>query len=477
MISDNNHISYSAEDIKRYWKGQLSPKDMHAMEKAALDDPFLADAMEGMGLALEEHDEEAVTTELGNLKERFKTRVHPNPATAPVRSFRWWQVAAAALVIVVAGYWLFTNKAENKETAAVAKNDEAPAPTQPVPAKTADALSSSDTTALNDSIGITSGVVAAEKSEPGFHEFKTPTQKNNSDSLRLRQANPPASQQLKNLEGKTPGVQTLPVQIDNVRRAEQKPELDRFESNNARPPVNELKFDSSKSVTEVVRLPADLIPKPAVAAKELEEVKLQNIVSGVVTDNKNNPLANANIRLDDTNAFTTDPSGSFKIPARDSVINVSVSLPGYATQNFRLRRNFSNAGNTRDNQIQLQPSNAQLNEVVIVGYGSMKKAKGKADDAGYPPTALVQNAQPVNGWLAYEKYLETNKKLPPNNPNLVGEVVLSFNVSKRGELSGFKVEKSLSAQHDAEALRLVREGPAWKLRSGRKTRITVIVRF
>ncbi|MEI9808705.1 MAG: hypothetical protein WDO16_13070 [Bacteroidota bacterium] len=47
-MADNNNIkTFSAADIEKYHKGQLSPKEMHSLEKAALDDPFLADALEG----------------------------------------------------------------------------------------------------------------------------------------------------------------------------------------------------------------------------------------------------------------------------------------------------------------------------------------------------------------------------------------------------------------------------------------------
>jgi hypothetical protein len=113
----------------------------------------------------------------------------------------------------------------------------------------------------------------------------------------------------------------------------------------------------------------------------------------------------------------------------------------------------------------------------VVGYGSHKKAALSKDKSEYYPTAVVQNANPTYGWLAFEEYIEKNKRIPPENPNLVGEVVLSFAVNKRGELSEFKVEKSLSPQHDAEAQRLVRQGPSWKLQRGRKSRVTVIVRF
>ena len=47
MNESENIRNYSAADMEKYWKGQLTPAEMYAMEKAAMDDPFLADAMEG----------------------------------------------------------------------------------------------------------------------------------------------------------------------------------------------------------------------------------------------------------------------------------------------------------------------------------------------------------------------------------------------------------------------------------------------
>ena len=49
MSENNYHINYSASDIEKYWKGQLSAAEMHSMEKAAMDDPFLADAINVSG--------------------------------------------------------------------------------------------------------------------------------------------------------------------------------------------------------------------------------------------------------------------------------------------------------------------------------------------------------------------------------------------------------------------------------------------
>ena len=51
MAIDNNIKNFTADDIEKYHKGVLSAKEMHDLEKAAMDDPFLADALEGYAVA------------------------------------------------------------------------------------------------------------------------------------------------------------------------------------------------------------------------------------------------------------------------------------------------------------------------------------------------------------------------------------------------------------------------------------------
>jgi hypothetical protein len=48
-------MSELKDDIEKYLKGELSPKEMHELEKKALSDPFLADALEG-GLSIDHHE-------------------------------------------------------------------------------------------------------------------------------------------------------------------------------------------------------------------------------------------------------------------------------------------------------------------------------------------------------------------------------------------------------------------------------------
>src|SRR5689334_6185961 len=136
MNDHKEHISqYSAADIQRYVQGKLSAAEMHAMEKAALDDPFLADAIEGYQQAFDEHKESLVTGQLQQLQQQFNARTNRTARVVAFKPFRYWQAAAAAVVFIITGVWLFSlNKNEAPDQSAVApviaKTEQVPLPQQ-----------------------------------------------------------------------------------------------------------------------------------------------------------------------------------------------------------------------------------------------------------------------------------------------------------------------------------------------------------
>ena len=96
MNKPNNDIIYTATDIEKYFSGKLSATQMHAMERAALDDDLLAEAMEGYE-ALEKKEWDAQLTKLHrHFAERISTA-----KVIPMKQggYRWWKAAAAILVI------------------------------------------------------------------------------------------------------------------------------------------------------------------------------------------------------------------------------------------------------------------------------------------------------------------------------------------------------------------------------------------
>ena len=92
----------------------------------------------------------------------------------------------------------------------------------------------------------------------------------------------------------------------------------------------------------------------------------QKTVTGTVKDAKGEPLIGVTVFVDGKPGSITDIDGNFSIPNASPSSKVKVSYIGYKDQTVTL-------GNSSNISIVLQEDNAQLDEVVVVGYGTMKK--------------------------------------------------------------------------------------------------------
>ncbi len=91
-------------------------------------------------------------------------------------------------------------------------------------------------------------------------------------------------------------------------------------------------------------------------------------ISGIVTDEVNEPLPGVNVLLKGTTlGTTTDPMGVFKISVPDVSAVLVFSFVGYETVELSV-------GNQTTVNVSLQPDSETLDEVVVVGYGSVKKS-------------------------------------------------------------------------------------------------------
>jgi outer membrane biosynthesis protein TonB len=91
--------SFTAKDLIRYVRGEMTPAEQHALEKAALDDPFLSDALDGY--MAHPQEEETMLALRGLLKSH-------QPSTKPSSRIIWFMrplsIAAAIAVLFFAGY-------------------------------------------------------------------------------------------------------------------------------------------------------------------------------------------------------------------------------------------------------------------------------------------------------------------------------------------------------------------------------------
>ena len=501
---DNDIKHYSAEDITRYWQGKLSPQEMHAMEMAAMDDPFLADAMEGYSGA----NAATVGAEVHELQTRLKERTSGATVVPLRKKNKWWAVAALLILLCGFGAWMYnlflqTNAPAKQATAEVNKTD-------------ADAVADKKDTAVativsSDTIQSLTFANVDSTNNTGYATFSKPAAKDarwsgGFDDKAAQPANVssgystsvPKSSQISDT------VQIIArAEDETAKRARKVEELFKESSRNDSPVLaqNDSRRNSPAESLQGRAAGVNVQRNNAVGpptspvnrevSRDNEQYRQQqqrffNNFSGRVLDRNNEPIANATVGISNTTATTTDQNGNFKIRSYDTVLDLSVTSVGYETARLV-------AKNNQPVDVVLNESNSKLSEVVVTGMGAKKEKKTRVSGST-ELRVFVIDAEPVGGWDEYNKYIETNKRVGPLPPALSkpaplkdnkdstaapakNEVVVSFMISKTGKLSNFVIEKSLGTQRDAEAIRLITEGPAWRVLKNKKTKARVIIPF
>src|SRR5574344_311199 len=91
-------------------------------------------------------------------------------------------------------------------------------------------------------------------------------------------------------------------------------------------------------------------------------------ISGTVKDTSGEPIIGANVTVKGTtNGTITDINGLFKLGEVNSRAVIVVSFIGYTTQEISV-------GQQRSFTIVMKEDTKTLDEVVVVGYGTMKKS-------------------------------------------------------------------------------------------------------
>jgi hypothetical protein len=476
MSEQKGHINlFSAKDIQRYLKGELSPGEMHAIEKAALDDPFLADAIDGMEETMNTHGGAVIDANLENIQQQVQNRV-ATKNSARIIAFRWWY-AAAAVVVISGAIWLYEGSSNEPAKSSIAqstKKNKTKADSSIINKGVAEGSYEKDKEKNVDSLRyLNLEKSVAIKTEPRrvkksgkriFYRNKGPRFRSTEDSSYLSYKDVAVSAKSKKDTLEYQSTYYTFSKDQNKKTEDLLKKIPGVEVSRSGIVTDRAAANQDSIETEMVQVkPA---PKAAAANKE-EKARLNNVISGRVVDQYDNAVSNASVlTLDDRVAHTTDQFGLFNIPTSDSLVHVAVSVSGYPAQNFTLQNN------AMLNNIQLQ-----LNQSFMHDQNADSRNKLDGYMKSTSTSNATQNAQPESGWVNFEQYLIKNKKPPPDNPNVKGQVIVSFNVNKKDSLSDFKIEQHLEKGYDAEAIRLIKEGPQWKLTKGRKAKVTVVVHF
>lgn len=409
MNNRENHINYTAADFERYYAGKMTAAEMHALEKAAMDDPFLGDALEGYRHTADPENELSAIQVI--LEKR--TAIKPVSSNVNKSGFGWLKIAAAVIALGFAGYFLL-------------KDDESSKPELATIDKKLPAEKIQNGFATDSAGAVNAPATAKVDSVPAVVTDRRSTQGTinpvNSDVLTKI---PDIKDDLKSI---TPGIATAPP----VTVAEEKA----------------VEMDYKKeSVDDNLRF-------------EKDKVRYGNqMVTGQVVNEKGEPVPFATVK-NKVSTVNSDAEGKFKLPVTDSLSVASVSATGYDP------KTMYNINPKQQQTIVLNSNQAQLNEVVV-----SSNAVAKKKNLTKSVSAITLDA-PVGGWTQFNSYIAQNKQscLADDGTAINGIVELSFKVNKAGKPVKVKVVKSLSASCDKEAIRLLTNGPAWVI-SGNK-RIT-----
>lgn len=409
-------------DIEKYLRGDLSPAEMHALEKEALDDPFLADALAGAS----QLSPAAFTSDMSFLSAQLKARSAKKVIPLWVKLSR---IAAVFLAVALCTF-VVINIVEKDKPDSVAQGE-----SEAAPSMGADSIKDDG---FHNKPGeqATEQLLASEETKPrGLSEKSRSGEKPVKESIDGVAVEEVEQQQIARREENTePEIADLKIDDEiKTRVAQQIPQ------------------DNTADKTDAIGLskqkaPAGVLQEPS--AVKLEELTLtKSAIRGKVTDatdGKGVPGVNVMIR-GSSMGTVTNAEGYYEIVSNEPATSLVFSFIGYESKEV-------DAGASAEVNVSLDHDVAELSEIVVVGYGE-----------GSEKPSTYEMAGPEGGRKAFQQYLEQSIQYPEQaiKNNVEGKVMVQFTVETSGRLSDFKVIKGIGYGCDEELIRLIKQGPQW----------------
>jgi len=418
----HNHIEQLTPALlEAYRNGLLTAEQEHQVEKLMLEDPFYADALEGL--------ESIAASDLGHDLNELNTRLKDRLAEEK-RVIFWTltrRMAAALFFLITASFIFIWLKPKNETENNLTANKETETNTRPIADSIAlinpDAfekpkLSASNLNTKPRNIDPIQSIVEYSESEIEF-DFEI---EELGEVVSTAEAEAPKPKLEMNLaeRAKTKMEETERMKASNTV-VEEKLEMDKASFMNIQSKLQG-------------RTPGIQITPP-------------NITLTVVDADDLSPLPQVTVLIKNTlQGVPTNMDGKAEIRADSSAVYV-VRFLGYVSQEFRLT-DLAKMNNT----IKLEPDITSLAEVVVTGYGTYAQ-----------PEDLSRSAAPEIGNKEFNQYIKENLVYPrqAENQKIKGRVTVEFVINSDGSLSNFFIKKGLGARFDEEAIRLIKEGPRW----------------
>lgn len=427
-------------DIERYLRGELSPAEMHALEKEALNDPFLAEALEGV----EQAGADNFLFDLHKLNQSVHHRTrHRKDKT--LKMWGWTAGLAAAILLVAVSGFVMVSLLEKQRAARQQAMREQDAPAKELQ-RTEDSL------AAKPSVEMESDETRAES------PAETPSQEFKQAPAEETKRPGPAQVDTSGQE-RTPDPEALLADLVPEKETND-PEADEPETVVEQEPITLAEITEERPVSRKKEAPDDeAIPRALQGRAAGSEVKTGAVtrsrdamaLRGKVTSaTDGEAIPGANINLKGTNIGTVaDAEGNYQLSVPDDNRTLVFSFIGFESHEVQITDH-------PELNVALQEDVTSLSEVVVVsGYGAQ-------DDSDKSTTFRM--AEPHGGKSDFKNYLNRTIKYPEEalRNKTEGRVTVRFAVETDGRLTDFEVVKGIGFGCDEALIRAIREGPTWQ---------------
>ena len=449
-------------DIEKYLRGELSSTEMHALEKEALNDPFLAEALEGV----EHAGADNFLYDLHRLNRSVHDRSHRNRKTKTIKMWGWTAgIAATVLLIAVSGF-LVVSLLKDQRTRQLSMQEQTAPAEEHNPTQDSLTVGSAEApSALNDA----TDEETTKEGTPAKTE--SPAPQNPRASQGKVQATESVSGTAKKDDVPTrEGLLALGQTAEDKEIVEADKQPDAIVSAEAQEAESKAREDA-----DAVKDNAAASQKIADDTKDQEFSKRKQsrasgadsrstapsttravpadplVIKGkVISAEDGDVLPGVTVSIKGTNNGTvTDGEGNYELTVPLDNAILLFSFIGFTSREFPVTEQS-------ELNVELAEDISTLSEVIVTGYGGTGNTRTE-------PTPF-QSAEPERGKSEFKNYLQGEVKYPEEavKNKAEGRVTITFTVEPNGQLSDFQVLKGIGHGCDQELIRAIRQGPAWK---------------
>ncbi|HEY3403664.1 MAG TPA: TonB family protein [Ohtaekwangia sp.] len=439
-------MANSRHDIEKYVKGELTPAERNALERRALDDPFLMEALEGA----EQISSVELSDDLKQLHLALHDRVNQKGKVIPF--WVWPARIAAGLALVAISTFVvmkFMQRETNSDLALKKEEKQLPAtPQSQGPVASDSIVSENEVSTVTPEAAVEEPKIASSK--PAIVQGIQVTPSESDEQLTMKDDHKTdgfISFKNKSIPAQEPVLAQQDVVLD--RDKETSFSYSQPIEKTALPERAEAKTQAAEDVAEALQ------GRTAGIQAESDEYRskravTERTISGRVTDEQGDGIPGVNVLIKGTDVGTvTDALGNYQIHIDDNKSDLVFSFIGMETLEEPVPQE-----SVLD--VSLDQDVSQLSEVVVVGYGVERTEEEKE-------IPILELAVPAGGRVAYKQYLEQNLRYPEQaiENKIEGRVTVQFTVDTSGKISDFNILKGIGFGCDEEVVRLIKQGPKW----------------